>query len=104
LKRKKKSYKIRPHYAMPKSFYAAAFVAAAGAAAFAPAFAPAGADAVPAAGVSPGAVQVGVFPVIVGLTLAHLAVAGAPLNVRSTLFSSTVSHGTPLLQIKITPS
>jgi hypothetical protein len=48
--------------------------------------------------------QAGAFPVTIGLTLTHLATAGAPLNVRSTLFSSTPSHGTPLLQIKVTPS
>jgi hypothetical protein len=38
------------------------------------------------------------------LTLEHLATAGAPLNVKSTLFSSTPSHGTPALQINVTPS
>lgn len=48
--------------------------------------------------------QVGAFPVMVGLTLAHLAIAGAPLNVRSTSASSTPSHGAPLLQVRTTPS
>jgi len=38
------------------------------------------------------------------LTLAHLAVVAATLNVRSTSVISTPSHGAPLLQIKITPS
>jgi hypothetical protein len=38
------------------------------------------------------------------LALEHLATAGAPLNVRSTLFSSTPSHGTLALQIRVTPS
>ena len=51
-----------------------------------------------------GAVQAGAFPVIFGLTLLHTAIAGAPLNLRSTLDISTPSHGTPLLQAIITPS
>lgn len=48
--------------------------------------------------------QGGAFPANLGLTLAHLATIGSPLNVRATLFSSTSSHGTALLHIKITPS
>lgn len=48
--------------------------------------------------------HVGALPVIMGLTLEHLATVGAPLNLRSTLLSSTPSHGTPLLQARITPS
>ena len=39
-----------------------------------------------------------------GLTLAHLAVAALPLNVRSISAISTASHGTPLLQTRTTPS
>ena len=51
-----------------------------------------------------GAWHAGAFPVTIGLTLEHLAIAGFPLNLRSTLFSSTPAHGTPLLQIRTTPS
>ena len=51
-----------------------------------------------------GAWHTGAVPVTKGLTLEHFAVVGAPLNLRSTLFSSTPSHGTPLLQIRTTPS
>jgi len=58
----------------------------------------------PAAGIAPGAWHAGALPVTKGLTLEHLAIAGFPLNLISTLFSSTASHGTPLLQIRTTPS
>jgi len=68
------------------------------------AFPAAGVAVVDAAGAAPGAWHTGAVPVTKGLTLEHLAVVGAPLNLRSTLFSSTPSHGTALLQIRTTPS
>jgi hypothetical protein len=49
-------------------------------------------------------VHLGVGPVRIGSTLTHLAFTGAPLNVRTTLFSSTPSHGKLLLHIRTTPS
>jgi len=64
----------------------------------------AGVAVVDAAGAAPGAWHTGAVPVTKGLTLEHFAVVGAPLNLRSTLFSSTPSHGTALLQIRTTPS
>jgi hypothetical protein len=48
--------------------------------------------------------HLGAIPVRIGLALTHLASTGAPLNLRSTLFSSTPSHGTLLLHIRTTPS
>lgn len=39
-----------------------------------------------------------------GLTLANLAAELVPLNVRSMLLSTTSSHGTPLLQMRMIPS
>lgn len=48
--------------------------------------------------------RVGTFPQPIGLTLAILAIVFVPLNVKSMLLSSTSSHGTPMLQIRMAPS